>query len=136
MTVVRIRSRQFDMEAAQLTAENRAEVAEWATAEAEEDDGLTIFTSNGDKVWAQPGDWIIRGTTGQFFVRSDDAFREQYEPVYLPVTGYTASTHRCGTCRRYVILPPEHRGKHGVWGRCPECGGEEVQFMPVEGIGS
>ncbi len=45
-----------------------------------EDALLVILTLEGG-VEARPGDWIIRGVTGEFYPVKDSIFRETYERV-------------------------------------------------------
>lgn len=43
-------------------------------------DELTILTLEGD-MRAEPGDWIIKGTRGEFYPCKPDAFADTFEPV-------------------------------------------------------
>ncbi|MFJ1459758.1 hypothetical protein [Nocardia sp. N2S4-5] len=45
-------------------------------------DAYTVITTpRGRRVRILHGDWIIRGTTGSFFISKPDAFASDYEPV-------------------------------------------------------
>lgn len=41
---------------------------------------LVIKTLEGDMT-AHPGDWIIKGTMGEFYPCKDEVFQRKYEPV-------------------------------------------------------
>ena len=45
-----------------------------------ENDEWAIETLEGT-MWAQPGDWIIRGVQGEFYPCKPDIFEATYEPV-------------------------------------------------------
>lgn len=45
-----------------------------------ENDEYGISTLEG-VIWAQPGDWIIKGVQGEFYPVKDAIFTETYEPV-------------------------------------------------------
>lgn len=79
------------IEAMELTAENREEVAAWCGGRFEPDDvyrlaGLTpdgsldIVTLEG-VMTANVGDWIIRGVQGEFYPCKPDIFAATYEEV-------------------------------------------------------
>ena len=42
--------------------------------------GINIHTLEGDML-ASPGDWIIKGTKGEFYPCKPDVFADVYEPV-------------------------------------------------------
>ena len=50
-----------------------------------ERDGLKIFTLEGAML-ASPGDWIIRGVSGEHYPCKPDIFDKTYEPVAVGVT--------------------------------------------------
>lgn len=73
------------VEAVQLTRDNGAAVWEWAESKplyGPEGDviGLRIYTLEGH-MDAAFGDWIVRGTKGEFYPVKDDIFTSVYEPV-------------------------------------------------------
>ena len=43
-------------------------------------ESLIVETLEGD-MRAQIGDWIIKGTKGEYYPCKDDVFRKKYEPV-------------------------------------------------------
>lgn len=45
--------------------------------------GIAVGTLEGDMV-ASPGDWIIRGVQGEFYLCRPDIFEATYEPVEAP----------------------------------------------------
>jgi hypothetical protein len=47
----------------------------------------TLAVRHADRGWqtADPGDWIIRGVTGQFFPLTDIDFQAAYLPVDIPI---------------------------------------------------
>jgi hypothetical protein len=45
-----------------------------------ENDEYAIETLEG-VMWAQPGDWIIRGVQGEFYPCKPDIFEQTYEPI-------------------------------------------------------
>jgi hypothetical protein len=44
------------------------------------EDGVLIFTLEGNML-ANKGDWIVRGTAGEFYPVKPDIFEQVYEPV-------------------------------------------------------
>ena len=44
-------------------------------------DRLEIYTSLAERVYASPGDWVIRGVKGEYYPCKPDIFIETYEPV-------------------------------------------------------
>ncbi len=41
---------------------------------------LTVQTLEGD-MHANPGDWLIKGTEGEYYPCKDSVFRRKYEPI-------------------------------------------------------
>lgn len=68
------------IEAVQYTGSNTAEVAVFGGADLEEADRMVIHTLEGDML-AAPGDWIIRGVSGECYPCKPDAFTKTYEPA-------------------------------------------------------
>jgi len=81
------RKKPIVIEACQLTVADAYSVAGWA-AQAEVVSsgdvpiGLNIRTLEGT-MWAEIGDWIIRGVKGEFYPCKPDVFAATYEPVTL-----------------------------------------------------
>ncbi|OWT55237.1 hypothetical protein [Candidimonas nitroreducens] len=48
--------------------------------ESDRDETLVIPTLEGDMI-ASPGDWIIKGVTGEFYPCKADVFAASYEPA-------------------------------------------------------
>ena len=46
-----------------------------------EDDGTVSIETTGGRVHAQTGDWIIKGSAGDFALCTSDALAANYEPV-------------------------------------------------------
>ena len=71
------------IEAYQITDENCATLARWASdngsyASASDNPiSLSIRTLEGTMT-AETGDWLIRGTVGEFYPCRDDVFRKKY----------------------------------------------------------
>lgn len=104
MTPTRFRKIPVEIEAVQLTFENRGDVYEWVcrnaklggnivgiSLKAETRNPVTHPSLHGQMVLllqtlegelaAYPGDWIIKGVAGQFCPCPDDIFRKTYEEV-------------------------------------------------------
>lgn len=64
------------IEAVQLTPENLAEVADWASSDVV-DDHVVIHTLEGDHR-ANVGDWVAQGVKGEFYPIRDDIFALTY----------------------------------------------------------
>lgn len=45
-------------------------------------DGIIIPTLEGDHL-ARPGDWIIKGVSGEFYPCKPDIFEKTYEPAHV-----------------------------------------------------
>ena len=80
----RFRKKPVEIEARQLTAASREEVADWIEQGGQQAvpnaAGLVIPTLEGDHL-AGLGDWIIRGVQGEFYPCRSDIFEATYEPV-------------------------------------------------------
>lgn len=85
----RFRKKPVEIEARQVTVENRFDLAEWCDGEAQHAapsgqiyaPGLVkIRTLEGD-VWASEGDWIIRGVKGEHYPCKPDIFEMTYDPT-------------------------------------------------------
>jgi hypothetical protein len=71
------------IEAFQWTGNNTTQLLKWMFPDIEPDataSKLTTKTLVGD-LHASPGDWIIRGSKGEFYPCKDNIFRETYEPI-------------------------------------------------------
>ena len=51
------------------------------------DDGTVSITTLEGQMTANPGDWIIRGITGEFYSRDPDIFAATYEPIMENTNG-------------------------------------------------
>ena len=86
MTAQQFRKKPVIVEAVRYTGSNCAEVAsftgtDWPDpCECDGTDQWLIETLEGTMA-AQPGDWIIRGTEGEFYPCKPDAFAATFEPV-------------------------------------------------------
>lgn len=89
--MTKYRKKPVVIEAMELTAENREEVAAWCGGHFEPDgvyrmaglvpDGsIDIVTLEGTMT-ASPGDFIIRGVQGEFYPCKPDIFATTYEEV-------------------------------------------------------
>ena|SRR5688500_17787161 len=54
---------------------------------------LHIKTQNGVTV-AEPGDWIVKGTQGDFYPCKNATFQEKYEPIAQAQTGAGTNARR------------------------------------------
>lgn len=86
---LQFRKRPVVIEAVELSYGNRYAVALWCCGDAQDAapsgrvyaPGLVrIPTLEGD-MWAQDGDWIIRGVQGEFYPCKPDIFAATYEQV-------------------------------------------------------
>lgn len=91
MPVQKFVSKPVTIEALQLSRENRGEVLRWLGETNYQDrkfDPVNVLILNEHgPVLAEPGDWIIRGTRGEFYPCKDSTFREKYAPVGSSATG-------------------------------------------------
>lgn len=98
----RFRKRPVVIEAVQIDSEDydgMCEIVEWCSSRTgapgcrfvgDEIDGdltvIAIDTLEGT-MYAQPGDWIIKGISGEFYPCKNAIFLETYEPVDEDVSG-------------------------------------------------
>lgn len=80
----KFQSRIVDIEAMQLTKENRADVLKWIPPEqvitrAWDPVNIHIANEHGAEM-AEVGDWIIKGSRGEFYPCKDVTFKEKYAP--------------------------------------------------------
>ena len=73
------------IEARQLTKHNRHEVGRWCKAVTVYYEGLDIKTLEG-VMRADLGDWIIKGTRGEFYPCKPDVFATKYEETSMTDT--------------------------------------------------
>ena len=81
---MKYRKKPVEVEALQWTGDNAQAIRDflreatygWSPV----GDGWLIYTREG-VMTADPGDWIIRGVTGEFYPCKDPIFRATYEPV-------------------------------------------------------
>ncbi len=67
------------IEAFEFTGDNSARIIAWAYPRIAEEDGqLRIRTLEG-VMYADPGDWIIRGVEGEYYPCKDSIFEKTYE---------------------------------------------------------
>jgi hypothetical protein len=83
--VQRWRKRPVVVEAMYLTEESGPDVWEWAESKPHYDadgkvDGLTIYTLEG-RMKADFGDWVVKGTRGEFYPVKPEIFADTYEPA-------------------------------------------------------
>ena len=80
------RKRPVVVEARQFSAESCADICQWMGIEHNDvgrcglDTPLIIHTLEGE-LFAQVGDWIIKGTQGEFYPCKPDIFAATYEPA-------------------------------------------------------
>ena len=78
---MRYRKKPVEIEAIQYN-NNKAEIEEFVGKELKEDSGsLVISTLEGD-MKAMPGDYIIRGVSGEYYPCKPDIFEMTYEEVW------------------------------------------------------
>lgn len=86
------RKRPVTVEARQLNADNWSqveEIARWAGAEivdvdaflAHNDTALLAISTLEGVMYAEDGDWVIRGIRGEFYPVRPDNFNATYEPI-------------------------------------------------------
>ena len=89
---MRFRKKPVEIEARQVNWEGRHAIAEWCGGEAIADDkvgpsgtlyapGMISIETLEGTMWAQHGDWIIKGVQGEFYPCKPDIFESTYEPV-------------------------------------------------------
>lgn len=84
----RYRKKPIEVEARQITAGMMAEIAYWCGGEyfrrsVSAPARIMVQTLEGPLA-AHSGDWIIKGTRGEFWPVRQDIFAETYEPVAAP----------------------------------------------------
>lgn len=88
MNVGRYRARVF-VEAVQYDGANATEIIDWIAgpppvhflpAYTDSSGALHVAVPDED-LHANPGDWVIRGVTGKFFVRNAEHFARTYEEM-------------------------------------------------------
>jgi len=81
----KFRKKPVVIEAVQWTGENKDEVLGFAVNNAMLfPEGLrvrTLESAFGESLLADPGDWIIKGTKGEFYPCKPDIFATTYDPV-------------------------------------------------------
>lgn len=78
-----IEARQYESDANVATVHDLAEwCGGWIVRSMDEGHivGIGISTLEGD-MRATPGDWIIKGVSGEFYPCKNDIFRKTYDPV-------------------------------------------------------
>ena len=76
------------IEAVPVTYDNRFEVAAWCGGRAEQAapsgmiyaPGVVAIDTLEGTMWAEVGDWIIKGVAGEFYPCKPDIFSATYEP--------------------------------------------------------
>ena len=84
----RYRKRPVEVDAVQFTGFNIEEIAEF-TGETPPHQSLALagetalykITTLEGKLFASPGDWVIRGVQGEYYPCKPDIFEATYEPV-------------------------------------------------------
>lgn len=78
--MAKFRKKPVVIEAVQFTKENLAELLDFVgQLKSDEEGNLAIETPEGT-MWADPGDWIIKGVKGEFYPCKPDIFAATYEP--------------------------------------------------------
>lgn len=85
MTVVHAVKRPIQVTALQWNGDNYADVGAWMGPDASHvtsllDGHLRIHTLEGTMT-VNPGDWIVRGTKGEYYPVRGDIFRDTYDVV-------------------------------------------------------
>jgi len=80
--MLKFRKKPVVIEAMQWNGQNQREIETWAENVFAPDlnDKLAIFTLEG-KIYANIGDWIIKGVKGEFYPCKPDIFEATYEEV-------------------------------------------------------
>ena len=76
------------IEAVKVNCDNRHKVAEWCGGRAAEAapsgviyaPGVVAIDTLEGTMWAEAGDWIIKGVAGEFYPCKPDIFAATYEP--------------------------------------------------------
>lgn len=85
----KFRKKPVVIEAMQVTFANRDEAAEWCAGKVEASapsgavyaPGFVAIETLEGTMWADGGDWIIKGVAGEFYPCKPDIFAATYEPV-------------------------------------------------------
>lgn len=96
--------------------------------------GVTIDPRSGRMViatleglhWANPGDWIVQGTAGEFYPVKPEIFDATYEPAEPTMTDSRCPS--CGGCGLDIEGPSYECTRCGgaggkAWDECPVCWG-------------
>lgn len=77
------RKKPIPVEARQYTGDNFLELHDWSNGNVEHsiDDDSTLVYSLEGPMWFNEGDYIIKGTRGEFYPCQKDIFEETYEKV-------------------------------------------------------
>lgn len=78
--MAKFRSKPVEIEAIQWTGGNIVEIVEFSNGEVgaiESPDKLCIHTLDSI-AYADPGDWLVKGTKGEFYPCREDIFEEKY----------------------------------------------------------
>lgn len=80
---MKFRRKPIVVEAVQFTGKNGFEVVDWAkspTVDVAFSGDIVVFsTMSAGLMRAAPGDWVVKGTNGEFYTIKDAIFREIYE---------------------------------------------------------
>jgi len=79
--MARYRKLPVTVEAVRYVGINFDEIEEFVGGDAEFRDGELVVATLEGPLRASPGDWIIRGTKGEFYPCKPDVFEEVYEAV-------------------------------------------------------
>lgn len=78
------RKKPISVEARQFTGDNFPELQDWSADHVElsdyRDDAICVHTPESP-VWGEMGDYVIKGTRGEFYPCQKDIFEETYEEV-------------------------------------------------------
>lgn len=86
---MRFRSKPCEIDALKITEENADKIMEFVGADRERVSlvksahrlfALGVWTQHG-QVLAGVGDWLIRGTRGEYYPCKNEVFIEKYEPI-------------------------------------------------------
>ena len=92
--IKKYRKKPVVIEAQLITYENRFEVAKWCNAFAPDTthtDGILVIDTLEGQMWAQNGDYIIKGVKGEFYPCKPDIFEATYDFVPPPSNPVPAS---------------------------------------------
>lgn len=78
------RKKPIPVEARQHTGDNFLELQDWSSDHVElsdyRDDAICVYTPE-DPLWFDEGDYVIKGTHGEFYPCRKDIFEEIYEEI-------------------------------------------------------